>query len=183
MAVQAILRLKSALLIDGLYELCRWDGFMRRFMQTRRSSNIKALPQKSERLYCWYDWLEGFMNYAGDMGSGALIYIPDFIQKIGSAIQKLIGGIHIQSIRWSDNVTFIFSKWGKQAKNQSGQLVTPSPKYKTECTTVRVKVLYIINYKQHNPSWEAAICSATQEISNLLWNPNICNHVHTILWH
>jgi hypothetical protein len=33
------------------------------------------------------------MKYAVEMGSGAIIYIPSFI-KIGSGIQKLIGGIH-----------------------------------------------------------------------------------------
>jgi hypothetical protein len=33
------------------------------------------------------------MKYAIEMGSGAMIYILIFI-KIGSAIQKLIGGIH-----------------------------------------------------------------------------------------
>jgi hypothetical protein len=33
------------------------------------------------------------MKYAIEMGSGAMIYMPSFI-KIGSAIQKLIGGIH-----------------------------------------------------------------------------------------
>jgi hypothetical protein len=31
------------------------------------------------------------MNYSVEMGSGGMIYIPSFI-KIGSAIQKLIGG-------------------------------------------------------------------------------------------
>jgi hypothetical protein len=31
------------------------------------------------------------MKYAVEMGSGAMIYIPSFI-KIGSDIQKLIGG-------------------------------------------------------------------------------------------
>jgi hypothetical protein len=35
------------------------------------------------------------MKYAVDMGSVALIHIPSFI-KIGSDIQKLIGGIHRQ---------------------------------------------------------------------------------------
>jgi hypothetical protein len=35
------------------------------------------------------------MNYAVEMGSGALICISSFI-KIDSAIQKLIGGIHIR---------------------------------------------------------------------------------------
>jgi hypothetical protein len=33
------------------------------------------------------------MEYAVEMGSGAMIYIPSFV-KIGSAIQKLTGGIH-----------------------------------------------------------------------------------------
>jgi hypothetical protein len=35
------------------------------------------------------------MKYANEMGSGSMIYIPSFI-KIGSGIQKLIGGIHRQ---------------------------------------------------------------------------------------
>jgi hypothetical protein len=33
------------------------------------------------------------MKYAVEMGSGAVIYIPSFIN-IGSGIQKIIGGIH-----------------------------------------------------------------------------------------
>jgi hypothetical protein len=33
------------------------------------------------------------MEYAVEMGSGVMIYIPSFI-KIDSGIQKLIGGIH-----------------------------------------------------------------------------------------
>jgi hypothetical protein len=33
------------------------------------------------------------MKYVVEMGSGAMIYIPSFIQ-IGSGIQKLIVGIH-----------------------------------------------------------------------------------------
>jgi hypothetical protein len=33
------------------------------------------------------------MKYAAKMGSGAMIYVPSFI-KIGSGIQKLIGGTH-----------------------------------------------------------------------------------------
>jgi hypothetical protein len=36
------------------------------------------------------------MKYAVEMGSVAMIYIPNFI-KIFSDTQKLIGGIHIQS--------------------------------------------------------------------------------------
>jgi hypothetical protein len=33
------------------------------------------------------------MKYAAEMGSGAVTYTPSFI-KIGSGIQKLIGGIY-----------------------------------------------------------------------------------------
>jgi hypothetical protein len=33
------------------------------------------------------------MKYASEMGSGAMMHIQIFI-KIGSAVQKLIGGIH-----------------------------------------------------------------------------------------
>jgi hypothetical protein len=46
----------------------------------------------------------GFMNYAIEMGSGAMIYIPSFI-KIGSAIQKLIRGIHIETHRYPNTQT------------------------------------------------------------------------------
>jgi hypothetical protein len=38
---------------------------------------------------------EEFFNCAVAMGSGAVIYVPSFIQ-IGSGIQKLIGGIRRQ---------------------------------------------------------------------------------------
>jgi hypothetical protein len=33
------------------------------------------------------------MKYAVEMGSGAMIYVPSVI-KIGSGVQKLIGGVH-----------------------------------------------------------------------------------------
>jgi hypothetical protein len=36
------------------------------------------------------------MNYAIEMGSCAMIYLPSFIET-GSGIQKLMGGIHIQT--------------------------------------------------------------------------------------
>jgi hypothetical protein len=38
------------------------------------------------------------MKYAIEMDSAAMIYIPSFV-KIGSGIQKLIGGTHIQTHR------------------------------------------------------------------------------------
>jgi hypothetical protein len=37
------------------------------------------------------DWYEEFVKYATEMGSDAVMYISSFI-KIGSAIQKLLGG-------------------------------------------------------------------------------------------
>jgi hypothetical protein len=39
------------------------------------------------------DWWEEFVKYAVEMGSCAVIYIPRSM-KIGSGIQKLIGGMH-----------------------------------------------------------------------------------------
>jgi hypothetical protein len=36
------------------------------------------------------------------MGSGAMIYVPVFI-KIGSGIQKLMGGIHRQTDTYTDS--------------------------------------------------------------------------------
>jgi hypothetical protein len=57
------------LLIKRIYEVRRWDGSMWHDTHTkfhedwyRHSSNIKVLPQKFERLYCWYYRFEGFMN-------------------------------------------------------------------------------------------------------------------------
>jgi hypothetical protein len=38
------------------------------------------------------------MQYAAEMGSGAIIYIPSFI-KIGSAIQKLMGEGYTDSVK------------------------------------------------------------------------------------
>jgi hypothetical protein len=51
----------------------------------------------------------GFMKYAVEMSSGAMIYIPSFM-KIGSGIQKLIERIHRQTAWRSHKPTFIFSK-------------------------------------------------------------------------
>jgi hypothetical protein len=44
------------------------------------------------------------MNYAVEMGSGAVIYIPNFI-KISLGIQMLLGGIHIQTHREQGDLT------------------------------------------------------------------------------
>jgi hypothetical protein len=52
------------------------------------------------------------MKYAVEMDSGGMIYVLNFI-KIGSAIQKLIGGVHRQIHRQHGariSPTFIFSE-------------------------------------------------------------------------
>jgi hypothetical protein len=56
------------------------------------------------------DWREGFIKYAVDTGSGAVMYIPSFI-KIVSVIQKLIRGItDTQTTWWSHILAFILKK-------------------------------------------------------------------------
>jgi hypothetical protein len=47
------------------------------------------------------------MKYTIETGSGAVLYIPSFIQ-IGSGIQKLIRGIYTQTGWRSHKPTFIF---------------------------------------------------------------------------
>jgi hypothetical protein len=51
------------------------------------------------------------MKYAVEMGSGAMVYTPSFM-KIGSGIQKLIGGggefTYPQTAFWSNNPSCIF---------------------------------------------------------------------------
>jgi hypothetical protein len=62
----------------------------------RRNVFTEPLPS-NDRVYTHTDtglW-EGFIKYAVEMGSGAIIYIPSFI-KTGSGILKLMGRIHIQ---------------------------------------------------------------------------------------
>jgi hypothetical protein len=60
---------------------------------------VKFLPSRcpatmGEYIYRHTDWWEGFMKHVVETGSGAIIYIPSFIQ-IDSGIQKLMGrGIH-----------------------------------------------------------------------------------------
>jgi hypothetical protein len=49
------------------------------------------------------------MKYAAEMGSGAMIYIPSFIQT-GSGIQGLIGRIHRQQGDLISLLLFFFPK-------------------------------------------------------------------------
>jgi hypothetical protein len=50
------------------------------------------------------------MEYAIEMGLGAVMYIPSFM-KIGSAVQKLMGGCTVAQRAWrSHKPTFVFFK-------------------------------------------------------------------------
>jgi hypothetical protein len=57
------------------------------------------------------DWWEGFIKYAFEMGSGAMIYVPS-LTKTGSANQKMHGGGggHRHIAWWSHKHALIFSK-------------------------------------------------------------------------
>jgi hypothetical protein len=55
------------------------------------------------------DRWEGFMEYAVEMGSGAMIYIPSFM-KSDLGIQKLLGRITTRTTWRSYKPTFISSK-------------------------------------------------------------------------
>jgi hypothetical protein len=46
------------------------------------------------------------MKYVIEMSSGAIIYVPSFM-KIGSGIQKLIGGIH-RHRQHGDHISLIY---------------------------------------------------------------------------
>jgi hypothetical protein len=68
------------------------------------------------------DW-KGLQKYAVEKGSGAMIYIPSFI-KIGSAIQKLLGGNtyrHAVS-KVSSQAYFYFYKISKTRKETHAQM-------------------------------------------------------------
>jgi hypothetical protein len=72
------------LLRGMIYDVYHWDDLrwhnmhMPYFMTI--SSGIKVIlrviPQKFERLYCWYCWWEEFIMYAVAMASGVMIYVP-----------------------------------------------------------------------------------------------------------
>jgi hypothetical protein len=58
---------------------------IRKFLPSRCQATIR------EYRYRHTDWWEGLLNQDAEKGSGAMIYVPNFI-KIGPGIQKLIRG-------------------------------------------------------------------------------------------
>jgi hypothetical protein len=76
------------------------------------------------------------MKYAVEMGSGAMIYIPSFIE-IGSAIQKLMGGGGTQTPTDVDHKTlhrFFKTKEGRQKMRLSENFNAGFPL--TPCSTI-----------------------------------------------
>jgi hypothetical protein len=63
------------------------------------------------------------MKYAVETGSGAMIHIPSLI-KIGSGIQKLIEGTHIQK---EDSISLL---WESRLKNTRAQESYFSPPHR-----------------------------------------------------
>jgi hypothetical protein len=55
------------------------------------------------------------MKYAVEMGSGAMIYIPSFI-KIGSGIQKLIGGNRMTHRQQGDRISLLVFFQSKESR-------------------------------------------------------------------
>jgi hypothetical protein len=65
------------------------------------ATNDKRIQIQTHRL------VGGICKYADEMGSGAMMYIPNFI-KTGPVIQKFIRGIHRHTEWRSHKLTFIF---------------------------------------------------------------------------
>jgi hypothetical protein len=96
-----------------------WLATIRKYLPSRCLATIEGYTYKHT------DRWEGFINEAVEMGSGALMYVPSFI-KIGSGIQKLIGGINThtnaQTATWSHKPNLFFQNKESRLKNK---LVTP----------------------------------------------------------
>jgi hypothetical protein len=67
------------------------------------------------------------MKYAVKMGSGAMTYIPNFI-KIGSGIQKFIGGIHRQH---GDRISLLLFAQNKESRLKKCQFCCYMHRFET----------------------------------------------------
>jgi hypothetical protein len=71
------------------------------------------------------------MKYVVKMGLGVMIYVPSFV-KIGSGIQKLIGGLHRHTDHRQDGhrmslLFFVQNKENKLKSNQNCKYIKNSP--------------------------------------------------------
>jgi hypothetical protein len=65
------------------------------FIRFRGSDITEPLPSNDwGYTYRHTCWLEGFMNYAFEMGSGAMVYIPSFVKAGWFCHSKFDGVIH-----------------------------------------------------------------------------------------
>jgi hypothetical protein len=91
------------LLTGRLYDVCHWDSlrwhdiYIYIYIYIKPSftkigrgvQTIKGLPQKFERLQCWYYWWKGSMKCATEMGSGGMAYLPTFM-KTGRGVKVIL---------------------------------------------------------------------------------------------
>jgi hypothetical protein len=91
------------LLMGRICDVRRWDSlsgmiYTKQDYWYRRSSNIKVLSQKSERMQYWYYWHEGFIKYAAEMAPDDMICVPSST-RTGSGIQVILRLLPRQSER------------------------------------------------------------------------------------
>jgi hypothetical protein len=70
----------------------------------------EPLPSNDRRdKHTHTDWWEGFMKYAAEMGSGAMIYMPSFIKVWFRHLNVIRGGGDSQTYREDGDRIMLFS--------------------------------------------------------------------------
>jgi hypothetical protein len=97
------------LIMRAIYIVRRLDGLscmilLPSFRPIGSNINVRLLPQQSDRLQCWYYWLEGLQKYAIEMASCGMVYIPRFM-KINAGLQTWLR-FCLRSLRgWNVGIT------------------------------------------------------------------------------
>jgi hypothetical protein len=116
------------------------------------------------------------MNYAVEMGPGAMIHTSSFITT-GSGIQKLLGGdthTDTQTSRWFRKLTFIFSKQGRA---KTDKINKKSIKYNIKkYINIRRQALITVS------SWSLLTCFYTNCHSDTL-NAKYRAHLKSEMYH
>jgi hypothetical protein len=113
------------LLIEGIYEVRHWGGFVWHDIHSkfhedwfRLSSNIKVLPLWFQWLWCSYYRSKGFLKCAFETRSGGAIYMQSFT-KIGTGVQAILrcylgslNGCHVGIIDMMDS-WWTLLKWAQ----------------------------------------------------------------------